>query len=76
MLKTGYFRVFLVSQDIKMTNKFDISTDNDIYLDSPSLKEVLRACEDLCEYLEVPYNPSKLRITTDYGTKVVIYYER
>ena len=28
-----------------MTNKFDISSDNDIYLDSPSLKEVLRACE-------------------------------
>ena len=75
MLRTGYFRVFPVSQDIKMTNEFDISNDNDIYLDSPSLKEVLRACEDLCEHLEVPYNPSKLRITTDYGTKVVIYYE-
>jgi hypothetical protein len=58
-----------------MTNKFDITSDNDIYLDSPTLKEVLRACEDLCEYLKVPYDPSKLRVTTDYGTKVIIYYK-
>ena len=75
MLRTGYFRVFLVSQDIKMTNEFDISNDNDIYLDSPTLKEILRACEDLCHELRVPYDPYKLRITTDYGTKVVVYYE-
>lgn len=27
MLRTGYFRVFLVFQDIKMTNKFDILND-------------------------------------------------
>ena len=58
-----------------MTNHFYISEDNDIYLHSPTLKEVFRACEDLCEHLEVPYDPSKLIITTDYGTKVVIYYE-
>lgn len=58
-----------------MTNKFDISSDNDIYLDSPTLKEILRACEDLCEHLKVPYDPYKLRITTDYGTKVVVYYD-
>ena len=58
-----------------MTNKFDISSDKDIYLNSPTLKEVLRACEDLCEHLKVPYNPSKLRITTDYGTNVIIYYK-
>lgn len=75
MLRTGYFRVFPVSQDIKMTNEFDISNNNDIYLDSPSLKEVLRACEDLCHELRVPYDPYKLRITTDYGTKVVVYYD-
>lgn len=59
-----------------MTNEFDISSDNDIYLDSPTLKEILRACEDLCEHLKVSYDPYKLRITTDYGTKVVVYYER
>jgi len=58
-----------------MTNHFYISEDNNIELNSPTLKEVFRACEDLCEYLEVPYDPSKLIITTDYGTKVVIYYD-
>lgn len=49
--------------------------DPDIQLDNPTLKELLRACEDLCHELRVPYDPYKLRITTDYGTKVVIYYE-
>jgi len=58
-----------------MTKQFDISKDNDIYLQSPTLKEVLRAGEDLCHHLKVPYNPYKIRITTDYGTKVVIYYK-
>ena len=58
-----------------MTNQFNISKDNDIYLQSPTLKEGLRAGEDLCHHLKVPYDPYKIRITTDYGTKVVIYYK-
>lgn len=55
---------------------YQIDNNNDIYLHSPTLKEVLRACEDLCEHLKVPYNPSKLRVTTDYGTKVIVYYQQ
>jgi hypothetical protein len=58
-----------------MTNQFNISKDNDIYLQSPTLKEVLRAGEYLCHHLKVSYDPYKIRITSDYGTKVVIYYK-
>jgi hypothetical protein len=58
-----------------MTNQFDISKNNDIYLQSPTLKEVLRASEDLCHHLKVSYDPYKIKVTTDYGTKVVIYYK-
>jgi hypothetical protein len=58
-----------------MTNQFDISKDNDIYLQSPTLKEVLRACEDLCHHLKVPYDPYKIKVTTDYGRGIVIYYK-
>lgn len=49
--------------------------EKEIYLSNPTLKELLRACEDLCDNLNVPYDPRKIQITTDYGTKVVIYYE-
>jgi hypothetical protein len=49
--------------------------DSDVQLDNPTLKELLRACEDLCHKLRVPYDPYKLRITTDYGTKVIVYYK-
>jgi hypothetical protein len=55
-----------------MTNEFE---DKNIYLDCPTLKELLRECEDLCDSLNVPYDPKKIRVTTDYGTKVVIYYD-
>jgi hypothetical protein len=55
--------------------KFDISKDNDIYLQSPTLKEVLRASEDLCHHLKVPYDPYKIKVTTDYGRGIVIYYK-
>lgn len=50
--------------------------EEDIYLDGPTLKELLKACEDLCDELNVPYDPGKIRITTDFGTNVVIYYEK
>ena len=50
------------------------SEDSD-HLHNPTLKELLRACEDLCHKLRVPYDPYKIRITTDYGTRVAIYYD-
>jgi hypothetical protein len=51
------------------------SEDSDIRLHNPTLKELSRACEDLCHKLRVPYDPYKIRVTTDYGAKVVIYYD-
>jgi hypothetical protein len=53
----------------------EIDEYKDVYLNCPTLKELLRECEDLCDRLNAPYDPKKIRITTDFGTNVVIYYE-
>ena len=50
-------------------------SEDSVRLHNPTLKELLRVCEDLCHELRVPYDPYKLRITTDYGTKVVVRYK-
>ncbi len=55
-----------------MTNEFE---DKDVYLHNPSLKELLLESVELCIKLKVPYDPEKIRVTTDYGTKVMIYYD-
>lgn len=46
-----------------------------IELRNPSLCEIIRASEDLCYKLKVSYDTRKIFVTTDYGTKVVIYYD-
>lgn len=54
----------------------DSDNEDVIYLSSPSLKELLRSCEDLCDKLDVPYDPRKIYITTDYGTQLVVSYDK
>jgi hypothetical protein len=44
-------------------------------LNNPTLKILLKGCQDLCDNLNVPYDTDKIIVTTDYGTKVIIYYE-
>lgn len=46
-----------------------------IYLNCPTLKILLRSCQDLCDNLNVPYDTDKIKVSTDYGTKVIIYYK-
>lgn len=53
---------------------FQGKEEKNIYLDSPTLKELLKSCEDLCDELNLPYDPKNIRVTTDFGTNVVIYY--
>lgn len=55
-----------------------IDSDNykDVYLHNPSLKELLLESVELCIRLKVPYDPEKIKVTTDCGTKVVVFYEQ
>ena len=53
-----------------------MNEDNFIELSAPvSLKDLTREAEDYCEELGVEYNPKKIMIGTDYGTKVVLWYD-
>lgn len=47
----------------------------DIYLDSPSLMELFDEARKLCSNLDQPFDMSRIRVTTDFGTNVVIYYD-
>ena len=47
----------------------------DIYLDSPSLMELFDESRKLCSNLDKPFDMSKIRVTTDFGTNVVVYYD-
>ena len=49
--------------------------DKDVYLHNPSLKELLLESVELCIRLKVPYDPEKIKVSTNFGTKVVIYYD-
>lgn len=53
----------------------DESVYKDVYLDNSSLKELLLESVELCIRLKVAYDPEKIRVTTDFGTNVIIYYE-
>lgn len=53
----------------------DSNNYKDVYLHNPSLKELLLESVELCIRLKVPYDPEKIKITTDYGTKVVVFYD-
>lgn len=54
----------------------EMNEDNFIELSAPvSLKDLTREAEDYCEELGVEYNPRKIMISTDYGTKVVLWYD-
>lgn len=53
-----------------------MNEDNLIELSAPvSLKDLTREAEDYCEELGVEYNPKKIMVGTDYGTKVVLWYD-
>jgi len=53
-----------------------MNEDNLIELSAPvSLKDLTREAEDYCEELGVEYNPRKIMISTDYGTKVILWYD-
>lgn len=43
------------------------------YLNNPTLSKLLREAEDLCEELDKPIDYRKIRVSTDYGTNVVLY---
>jgi hypothetical protein len=53
-----------------------VNEDNLIELSAPvSLKDLTREAEDYCEELGVEYNPKKIMVGTDYGTRVVLWYD-
>jgi len=53
-----------------------MNEDNFIELSAPvSLKDLTREAEDYCEELGVEYNPKKIMVGTDYGTRVVLWYD-
>jgi hypothetical protein len=53
-----------------------MNEDNFIELSSPvSLIDLTREAEYYCEELGVEYNPRKIMISTDYGTKVILWYD-
>lgn len=53
-----------------------MTKDDYIELSQPSLLDVIRAAEDLCADLGVSYNPRNILVTTDYGTRVVVAYQK
>jgi len=42
---------------------------------NPTLSKLIREAEDFCEELRKPLDYTKIKISTDYGRKVVMYYE-
>jgi len=53
-----------------------MNEDNFIELPAPvSLKDLTREAEDYCDQLGVEYNSKKIMVGTDYGTKVVLWYD-
>jgi hypothetical protein len=47
-----------------------------IELEAPiSLRKLMKEIDGLCNDLELEYIPSKIMISTDYGTKIVVWYD-
>lgn len=42
---------------------------------NPTLSELMRDAEELCEELKKPLDYKKIRISTDYGRNVIMYYD-
>jgi hypothetical protein len=42
---------------------------------NPTLSKLIREAEDLCEELRKPLDYTKIKISTDYGRKVIMYYD-
>lgn len=65
----------VISEEREVLQRLSEDNHRDVYLYSPTLKELLTESEDLCYRLKVPYDPYKIKVTTDFGTKVVIFYD-
>ena len=65
----------VMAEEREVLQRLSEDDHKDVYLYSPTLKDLLRECEDLCYRLKVPYDPNKIKITTDFGTKVVVFYD-
>lgn len=48
---------------------------NRVELYDPTLQQIIRAGEDLCYQAKIDFDSRKIRVSTDYGTRVVVYLE-
>lgn len=61
----------------KMEKDYKQPPDHHVILNwyNPTVFDLLKEAMNLCEELKKPVDFKKIRVTTDFGTKVVLYYE-
>lgn len=75
MYHLGWMHLDLEILQNVLKNWRKIMDEEERLYNNPTLSELMRYAEELCEELRKPLDYKNIRISTDYGRNVIMYYD-